>query len=327
MSRTERLLELMLRLRTMQHFTVQELADEFQLSRRTMLRDLQALSMMGVPLSATPGPHGGYTLLQKQRLLPLSLTADEAIGLILAYEALLEYTEVPFSVQNLSALTKIRNALPPDVIQQLDQLREHLVITGVQRIYKAPLLTEILQAAIDGVHLRIKYDSRSRVAERLIYPYGLYAFYGFWYCACFDYKRQQHVSLRADRFLALRRVEDEGLETPPKMPLRVWLRQNDPDEEPLLFLHIIIHKYGMKNLDWTLYQQEICIDQDGNGVIRKKIAAKDVNFYARSLLPLGKDVTVESPVELVQAIRHCAYELLEHHHLAPAEHHQEKILD
>ncbi len=62
MSRTERLLELMIRLRTRGRFTVQELADECGVSRRTMLRDLQALSELGVPLASTPGPGGGYTL-------------------------------------------------------------------------------------------------------------------------------------------------------------------------------------------------------------------------------------------------------------------------
>lgn len=313
MSRTERLLELMLRLRTLQHFTVQELANEFHLSRRTMLRDLQALSMMGVPLAATPGPHGGYFLVQKQRLLPLSLTVDEAIGLILAYEALLEYPDTPFSTQNLSAITKMRNALPPDVVQQLDHLREHLIIIGAQRIYKAPWLAAILQAARDGAHVCIEYDSRSQVTERLIYPYGLYAFNGFWYCACFDYQRQQHVSLRADRFLSFQRVEGERLETPPKMSLREWLQQSDPDEEPLLSLYIVINKHGMKHVDWTAFTREIIVDEDGNGIIRKKVSAGQLSFYARLLLPLGSDVIITSPPELVEIIRQCAHEILEHY--------------
>ncbi|EFH82603.1 helix-turn-helix transcriptional regulator [Ktedonobacter racemifer] len=244
MSRTERLLELMLRLRTMRHFTVQELAHELHVSRRTMLRDLQALSMMGVPLAATPGPHGGYFLLQKQLLLPLSLTEDEALGMLLSYEALVEYADTPFAVQSLSAITKLCNALPPDVVRRLERLRAHLVISGTQRDYTAPLLTELLQAAIDEVHLNIKYESRSQTTERLIYPYGLYATDGFWYCACFDHRRLLHVSLRADRVLSLQRVE--GLTQPAKMSLRAWLQVNDPDEEPLLELCVIINKRGMK---------------------------------------------------------------------------------
>ncbi|HLZ57630.1 MAG TPA: YafY family protein [Ktedonosporobacter sp.] len=311
MSRTERLLELMLRLQTLQHFTVQELADEFHLSRRTMLRDLQALSMMGVPLSATPGPHGGYFLLQKQRLLPLSLTEDEAIGIVLSYEALLEYADTPFTVQSLSAITKLRNALPPDILQRLDQLRTRLVITGTQRVYTAPLLSDVLQAAIDEVYVQVLYESRSHIAERLIYPYGLYAFNGFWYCACFDQKRQQHISLRADRILSLQRRE--GPETPPKMSLREWLQTSDPDEEPLLLLHIVINKRGMKNVNWSAFHLEMTVDEDGNGTIRKKIPHKDLAFYARLLLPGGNDVSIESPAELVEAIKEQAQEILAHY--------------
>lgn len=313
MSRTERLLELMLRLRTLQRFTVQELADEFHVSRRSMLRDLQALSMMGVPLSATPGPHGGYTLLQKQRLLPLSLTTDEASGLILAYEALMEYTDTPFPVQGLSAITKLRNALPADVVQQLDRLREHLIITGAQQIYKAPLLTELLQAAIDEAHLLITYESRSQTTERLIYPYGLFALRGFWYCACFDYKRQQHVSLRADRVLTLERVETKEAGKAPKMSLREWIQSSDSDEGPLLPLHLVINKIGMRHVSSTALMPEIIIDEDGNGTVKKTIAAKDLAFYAGLLLPLSKNVVIVSPPELVEIIKQRAREILEHY--------------
>ena len=60
--RTTRLLELLVRVQTKPRFTAQELADEFGVSRRMMLRDLNALSGMGVPLCSTPGPGGGYSL-------------------------------------------------------------------------------------------------------------------------------------------------------------------------------------------------------------------------------------------------------------------------
>jgi predicted DNA-binding transcriptional regulator YafY len=53
-SRTARLLELLVRVQTKPRFTAQELADEFGVSRRTMLRDLHALSVMGVPLRCSP---------------------------------------------------------------------------------------------------------------------------------------------------------------------------------------------------------------------------------------------------------------------------------
>jgi predicted DNA-binding transcriptional regulator YafY len=79
-SRTTRLLELLVRVQTKPRFTAQELADEFGVSRRTMLRDLNALSGMGVPLCSTPGPGGGYSLPRGGRRLSPSLKVDEALG-------------------------------------------------------------------------------------------------------------------------------------------------------------------------------------------------------------------------------------------------------
>src|SRR5207244_6887813 len=134
-------------------------------------------------------------LIARQRLLPLTLTIDEAIGIILSYEALLSYAQLPFAAQSLSAITKLRVALPPDVVQELDRIRQYVVVLETERRYEAPLLPDLFQATLDGAHLQIVYDSRSGVSERVIYPFGLYAASGFWYCACYDYKRRIKLSL------------------------------------------------------------------------------------------------------------------------------------
>src|SRR5918995_6694973 len=195
-SRTARLLELLVRVQTKPRFTAQELAEEFGVSRRTMLRDLHALSGMGVPLRSTPGPGGGYSLPRGGRRLSPSLTVDEALGLIVSYEALLRYPVHPFSPEGMSAVTKLRAALPKDALSELDRLRRHVAVVEPVREYEAPLVGDLLQAALDGVHLEVTYDSiRSGVSERVIFPFGLYASQGFWYCFCLDYRREQNVSL------------------------------------------------------------------------------------------------------------------------------------
>src|SRR5918997_5595330 len=230
-SPTARLLELLVRVQTKPRFTAAELAEEFGVSRRTMLRDLHALSGMGVPLRSTPGPGGGYSLPRGGRRLSPSLTVDEALALIVSYEALLRYPDSPFSAQNLSAVTKLRAALPPDVVAELDRLRRHVALVEPVRDYEAPLLGELLRASLDEAHLKIAYDSiRSGVSERVVFPFGLYASQGFWYCACFDHKRGANVSMRADRFLSAERVG--GFERPAHVPLERWPHDmGDADEE------------------------------------------------------------------------------------------------
>ena len=222
MSRTARLLELMIRVQTRPRFTAAELAEEFGVSRRTMQRDLAALSGMGVPLRSTPGPGGGYSLPRGGRRLSPSLTVDEALALIASYEALLRYPVHPFSTQGLSAVTKLRAALPKGIVAELDRLRRRVFVAGPARGYEAPLLGELLRAALDGAHLRVTYDSiRSGVSERVIFPYGLYASQGYWYCACFDHRRGGNAPMRADRFLSAERVG--GFEVPPELSIQEWM--------------------------------------------------------------------------------------------------------
>jgi predicted DNA-binding transcriptional regulator YafY len=315
MSRTPRLLEVLIKLQTRPSFTVQELAGELGVSRRTMLRDLHALSEMGVPLASAPGPHGGYTLIARRRLLPLSLTADEAIGMVLSYEAFLQYAQSPFSAQSLSAITKLRNAIPPDVVHQLDRIHQHVVVAEPVRSYDAPFLPDVLRAALDGVHLRISYDSRSGVAERLIYPYGLYAAHGFWYCACYDYRRGVSLGLRADRVLSLERAE--GLGQPSPISLREWLRTRESDAELSVHLRARVSREGAKGFDLGTVFGQIEVNELGEGVIDTWIPESEVDYFATRFLLFGTEVVVESPPCLIAAIRRKARAIAELYSVSP----------
>lgn len=81
MSKSKRLLELMLTVNRKRKFTVKELAQEFGVSSRTILRDLQELGELGVPLYSEVGPHGGYQVLNERILPPIAFTEEEAVAL------------------------------------------------------------------------------------------------------------------------------------------------------------------------------------------------------------------------------------------------------
>ncbi len=308
MSRTARLLELLIRVQTKPRFTAAELAEEFGVSRRTMLRDLGALSAMGVPLRSTPGPGGGYSLPRGGRRLSPSLTVDEALALIASYEALLRYPVHPFSTQSLSAVTKLRAALPKDVVAQLDRLRRHVFVGGPVRDYEAPLLGELLSAALDGAHLKVTYDSiESGVTERVIFPYGLYASQGYWYCACFDRRREMNVPMRADRFLSVERVE--GFDPPPKLSIEGWMGAARGVVGRRLWVRARVTERGRKSFELTSLFGSIAAEE-GGGTLEAEIPLSEIDYYASRLLSVGTDIFVNSPPELVEAIQNKAREVI-----------------
>ena len=304
-------MELLVRVQTRTHFTSQELAEEFGVSRRTILRDMAVLSRMGVPLRSTSGPGGGYSLPRGGRRLSPSLTVDEALALIVSYEALLRYPVSPFSAEGVSAVTKLRAALPQDVVRELDKLREHVAIVEPIRDYEAPLLKDLLSAALDGAHLKVSYDSvRSGASERVIFPFGVYASQGFWYCACHDYKRDMNVSLRADRFLSIERLEGPG--TPPRpshIPLGKWTREVRGDPGERLVLRVSVGECAAKSFELVSLLGRIEVGPGGRAVVEAGIPRSEIDFYASRLLGVGADVRVESPPELTRTMRERALEI------------------
>jgi predicted DNA-binding transcriptional regulator YafY len=302
-------LELLIRVQTKPRFTAAELAEEFEVSRRTMLRDLSALSAMGVPLRSTPGPGGGYSLPRGSRRLSPSLTVDEALGLIASYEALLRYPVHPFSTQGLSAVTKLRAALPKDVVAELDRLRRHVFVGGPVRDYEAPLLGELLQAALDRAHLKVRYDSiESGITERVVFPHGLYASQGYWYCACFDRRRETNVPMRADRFLSAERVE--GFEPPPELSIQGWLSEAREAVGERLRVRARVTERGRKSFELTSLFGTIAPEEGGGGALEAEIPLSEIDYYASRLLSVGTDATVEYPPELVEAIQNKASEVI-----------------
>ncbi|HEX8918669.1 MAG TPA: WYL domain-containing protein [Chloroflexota bacterium] len=309
MSRTERLLELMLALQLRTTFTVQQMADEMGVSRRTMLRDLQALSAMGVPLAATPGPGGGYSLLTRRRLLPLSLTADEALGLILSYESLLQYIASPFEEQSLSAVTKLRNALPPDVVHELNEIHRHVVVTQPTPVYHAPHLAAFLAASLQAVHLNLVYDSRSGRSSRCVFPHGMYAWQGFWYGLVHDYRRGTSISLRLDRVRELERVE--SMKAPPPLNVREWLEHRYDAPYEAVDLRMRVTARGATRFELNTLFGEIGVGPTGWGLVEARIPVTEIEYYAAQLLPLGADIVVESPPELIAALKGIARSVLD----------------
>ena len=160
------------------------------------------------------------------------------------------------------------------------------------------------------MHLEVTYDSiRSGVSKRVIFPFGPYASQGFWYCFCYDYRREQNVTLRADRFRKVWPVE--GFERPPHIPSREWVRSVEVLGGEMLEVQAYVSERGMKSFELASLFGKIERDSKGRGVIVARVPRAEIDFYAARLLSAGTEVKVESPPELVELTRQKAKEIAE----------------
>src|SRR5687768_17167482 len=183
--RASRLISLLMLLQARGRMTARELADELEVSIRTVYRDVEALHSAGIPLYGDAGPSGGYRLLDGYRTRLTGLTSGEAESLFLAGLPG-PAAELGLGSVVAAAQLKMMAALPDELRDRAGRIssRFHLDTPGW---YHDPDETPYLAAVADAVWnervLRIRYHrwKAPRDVTRTLEPYGLVLKAGRWY--------------------------------------------------------------------------------------------------------------------------------------------------
>ncbi len=201
MTRTDRLLAIILALRGGRQ-TAARLADRFEVSRRTILRDLDALGQVGVPVVALPGPGGGFSLADGFWLPPLRFSTAEAALLLLALGGLGHAPNSPFGEPRRAAEEKLRAALRPDVVAAAED--DLTTIEVVPPRSPPPDHFHAIRDAIRTGHwLRVEYHSLRRPATHHLLARRLWAEEGRWYCRAVSLEAEDERVYRLDRLRAV----------------------------------------------------------------------------------------------------------------------------
>jgi predicted DNA-binding transcriptional regulator YafY len=98
------------------------------------MRDLQELSELGIPIYSIQGRGGGYELLNQRLLPPISFAEGEAIALFFVCQSLDYFSSLPFGEGADSALHKFYHYLPADVKEQIDRLKNRVMLWSPYRL-------------------------------------------------------------------------------------------------------------------------------------------------------------------------------------------------
>src|SRR6202011_5023613 len=175
-----RLLALLAMLQARGKCTGKELANELEVSVRTVYRDIEALSAAGVPVWATGGPGGGCQLMEGWRSSLLGISTEEAMAL-LAAAAPAPLAETSLANDLSAARLKLLAALPAARRAEVaaESARFHVDAPDWFRpLRPAPHLDTIIQAVRADRRLRLVYTTPPRLE---VEPLGLVAKAGNWY--------------------------------------------------------------------------------------------------------------------------------------------------
>lgn len=201
-STSARLLRLVSLLSARPSWTCGELAERMEVTERTVRRDIARLRELGYGVESEPGPWGGYRLGGGTRVLPLILDDEEALAVAVALREAALSGVLGSDQAALSALLKLRQALPPRIADRLAGMDAAFVHTpGPGEPQIAPgMLLELATACRRGERTRLSYrDREGKATVRDVDPYRLVRAGRRWYFVARDAERGEWRTFRADR--------------------------------------------------------------------------------------------------------------------------------
>ncbi|MFI7598927.1 helix-turn-helix transcriptional regulator [Actinoplanes sp. NPDC049681] len=306
--RAARLVSLLLLLQTRGRMTAQELADELEVSLRTVYRDVESLGAAGVPVYADRGPAGGYRLLDGYRTRLTGLTREEAGSLFLA--------GVPGPAAELglgsvlaAAELKLRASLPGELADRADRVRErfHLDAPGWFRADEpTPHLATVADAVWRERQLELRYRrwKAPREVSRTLSPLGVVLKAGRWYLVAASGERV--TAYRVVNILEAS-VREEAVVRPPGFDLAAFWREWTERYERSVYTAAATVRMKPEALDRMAFvfppemsrvARESASPPDENGWLTTVVPIESVRHGHIELLKLGADAEVLEPPEL-----------------------------
>jgi predicted DNA-binding transcriptional regulator YafY len=306
-----RLLNILMLLQAQGRLSAPALAQALEVSPRTILRDIDALSAAGVPVWGERGRQGGFQLREGWSTRLTGLTEPESQALLLAGLPAAA-TALGLGGPAASARLKMLASLPAEWRASASKVGERLHVDPVDwyRAAETPRwLREVAQAVWSGQRIAVRYESWSGQAERELEPLGLVLKAGTWYLAARRYGHSAVRNYRLAGVLALRGVKGR-FRRPAGFDLAAHWRdsaaQFENQQQPLL-ARVSVSERAMA---WLLNARTPfeAVPHDGpaapgrEGWLTVQLRLESIEHGARRLLAMGAQVQVLAPRTLVAAM-------------------------
>lgn len=225
MNRLDRITSILVHLQSKRLVTAREMAERFEVSIRTIYRDVFSLRQAGVPIGEEEGK--GYFIVEGYRLPPVMFSREEAAALITAEKMLALQGESSIKKHYESALMKIKALLQGAEKDRLEDLQSRIG-TYSSWAPNSSNLDIIQQAISDRKVLELTYESgrKCEITQRRFHPYALYFSGAAWASIGHCQLRKALREFRLDRILKIRPTES-SFEPDPSFKIDEYLKERE----------------------------------------------------------------------------------------------------
>ena len=199
MNRVDRLFGILTLLQSKSYVTAEQISQQFNMSVRTVYRDIKALGEQGIPVGFES--HKGYFIVQGYFLPPVSFTSDEANALMLMEYLVTSFADKSIQLHYSNALTKVKSVLKNNQKENLQSLGDHIKFQFPENIKNDFEYLSILQQCITHKHIiRLDYKNHNgEASQREVEPIGM-IFYAFnWHLIGWCHLRNDYRDFKVSR--------------------------------------------------------------------------------------------------------------------------------
>ena len=208
--RFDRIVAILIHLQSKRIVKAQDLADRFQVSLRTIYRDIRTLESSGVPIASEAGV--GYSIMEGYRLPPVMFTREEAGSFVAAEKLMQKFTDKSLGAYHESAMYKVKSVLRGREKDWITALESQVIIEPSQTLFNENLpdaLEILFESIAEKKQVFLKYQSleSEKPSERNIEPVGLYHENNYWYILAYCHFRNDYRQFRTDRMIKINRTK------------------------------------------------------------------------------------------------------------------------
>ena len=315
MNRIDRLTAILIQMQTKRIIKAEEIADRFEISLRTVYRDVKALMEAGVPIGSEAGK--GYFIVDGYHLPPVMFTQEEGSAMLFAGKLVEKMTDHSIRKEFDSALLKIKAVLNESEKDHLENLHAHVEVKNMphdQPPFPNHFLTAIQKAAVDKEVVRIEYASNyaGELTTREVEPIGLFYYSNAWHLIAWCRLRSGYRDFRTDRIKTLKLV---GIKFDSRnlLSLQEYLATVVQGNREVEKVVVLFDKRDAKFVGHVKYMYGYASEEELETKIRMTFLTGYLKSICRWLLMFGSSVTIEHPAKAKEIISELLEELNFHY--------------
>jgi len=307
MNKFDRIVAILIQLQSRRIVKAQDLADRFNVSLRTIYRDIRSLQTAGVPIASEAGI--GYELVEGYRLPPVMFTREEASSFVAAEKLMQKFIDKRLGDHFASAIAKMKAVLRMADKDWISSIEEQVLVRQGQSIFneKVPEAMSVLFDSLarkEQVEVRYKKLESSEPELRRIEPVGVFHENEFWYLMAYCHLRKDYRRFRTDRIHGIRKTDDPFTKEHPE--LKTFLQQRP--EVPRTKVRIIVEPKVAGYLQWNRHHHGFTEEKTTKeGIEMTFMSRYPESDFARWFLGFGDHAKILEP----ESLRHCIQQIVE----------------